>query len=197
MTEPLAMTEPFAMTRPGVQVYIGLGANLADPRRRVEQALVELRTLPESELMAVSSLYQTAPVGPADQPDFINAVARLDTDLEPLMLLAALQRIEHRHGRIRNGQRWGPRTLDLDILLIGEQVLRLPNLRVPHPRMQARAFVLGPLAEIAAPWLEIPGHGRLDLLLAAVAEDVAAMTRLPAAEPAPHSPTMKAHTWSL
>lgn len=161
-----------------VPVYIGLGANLGDPHMQVEQALEQLQHLPSSEVAAASSLYQTAPVGPADQPDFINAVARLDTGLEPLELLAALQQIERRHGRIRNGQRWGPRTLDLDILLIGDQVLSLPQLCVPHPQMQARAFVLGPLAEIAPPGLEIPGQGRLHELLAAVKDDARAMRRL-------------------
>lgn len=175
MTERLRQTPARS-----VPVYIGLGANLGDPRRQVEQALVQLRALPQSALAAVSSLYQTVPVGPADQPDFINAVARLDTQLEPLALLAALQRIERQHGRIRNGQRWGPRTLDLDILLIGEQLLTLPQLCVPHPQMHCRAFVLGPLAEIAPPRLNIPGQGRLDDLLAAVADEAGTMLRLSA-----------------
>ncbi|MCF8003984.1 MAG: 2-amino-4-hydroxy-6-hydroxymethyldihydropteridine diphosphokinase [Chromatiaceae bacterium] len=164
-------------------VYLGLGANLSDPRRQVEQALLQLQTLPRSEVTAVSSLYRTLPVGPADQPDFINAVVQLDTQLEPLVLLAALQQIECQHGRIRNGQRWGPRTLDLDILLIGEQVLALPQLCVPHPQMHCRAFVLGPLAEIAPPGLEIPGQGRLDDLLAAVADEADTMVRLCAGDP--------------
>ncbi len=167
-----------SMPAPRMPVYIGLGANLGDPRRQVEQALLQLQGLPESELARASSLYRTAPVGPADQPDFINAVARLDTGLEPLALLAALQQIECRHGRIRSGQRWGPRTLDLDILLMGDRVLNLPQLCVPHPQMHARAFVLGPLAEIAPSGLEIPGRGRLDALLAAVEDDAGAMARL-------------------
>ncbi len=170
-----SITSTFAARVP---VYIGLGANLGHPRIQVEQALEQLQDLPNSDVTAVSSLYRTAPVGPADQPDFINAVARLDTALEPLELLAALQQIERSHGRIRNGQRWGPRTLDLDILLVGEQVLSLPQLRVPHPQMHARAFVLGPLAEIAPPGLEIPGQGRLDELLGAVEDDARAMRRL-------------------
>lgn len=174
------MTERSA---PRVPVYIGLGANLGHPRQQVEQALEQLQALPRSELAAVSSLYRTAPVGPADQPDFINAVARLDTALDPLALLAALQQIERRHGRIRNGQRWGPRTLDLDILLFGDQILDWPQLCVPHPQMQARAFVLGPLAEIAPPGLQVPGQGRLDTLLAAVEDDAGAMHRL-SSEPA-------------
>ncbi|MEA3640521.1 MAG: 2-amino-4-hydroxy-6-hydroxymethyldihydropteridine diphosphokinase [Lamprobacter sp.] len=163
---------------PSVSAYIGLGANLGHPRRQVEQALLQLQSLPQSDVVAVSSLYRTVPVGPVDQPDFINAVARLDTRLKPLALLAALQQIERQHGRIRNGQRWGPRTLDLDILLMGEQVLRLPQLCVPHPQMHCRAFVLGPLAEIAPPGLEIPGQGRVDQQLAALAGEVASMVRL-------------------
>lgn len=170
---------------PRLPVYIGLGANLADPRRQVEQALLELRRLPQSRLAAVSPLYRTAPVGPADQPDFINAVACLETALEPLALLSALQQIERRHGRIRTGRRWGPRTLDLDILLIANRVLEMPSLRVPHPHMHARAFVLGPLADIAPPGLEIPGHGRLGALLAGVAEEVRAMMPLPLRDDAP------------
>lgn len=178
------MNDAPASSRPEsrLPVYIGLGANLGDPRRQVEQALVQLQDLPRSELAAVSSLYRTAPVGPANQPDFINAVARLDTSLEPPALLASLQQIERSHGRIRNGERWGPRTLDLDILLVGEQVLDLPHLRVPHPQMHVRAFVLAPLAEIAPPELAIPGRGRLDGLLADVEEDARAMARLCAEE---------------
>jgi 2-amino-4-hydroxy-6-hydroxymethyldihydropteridine diphosphokinase len=146
-------------------VYIGLGANLDDPRQQIERALSELNALDETWLVAVSPRYRTAPVGPADQPDFINAVARLETRLSPPALLAALQQIERRHGRIRGGRHWGPRPLDLDILLIGAQVLNVPGLRVPHPRMHERAFVLVPLADIAPMELMIPGHGPLRLLL--------------------------------
>jgi 2-amino-4-hydroxy-6-hydroxymethyldihydropteridine diphosphokinase len=175
----MRMTEQPATTpAPCKPVYLGLGANLGDPRLQVEQALSQLQALPKTQVAAVSSLYRTVPVGPAGQPDYINAVARLDTKLEPMGLLAALQQIERQHGRIRNGQRWGPRTLDLDILLIGEQVLNLPNLCVPHPQMHRRAFVLGPLAEIAPAGLEIPGRGSLGGLLAAVADEAATMVRL-------------------
>lgn len=159
-------------------VYIGLGANLERPQQQVERALSELQGLPQSRLAAVSRLYRTAPVGPQDQPDFINAVARLDTSLEPMALLALLQRIERRHGRIRTGRRWGPRTLDLDILLFGDQVLDAPRLCIPHPQMHRRAFVLVPLAEIAARDLLIPGRGRLAELLRGVAEAARPMVAL-------------------
>ncbi|MBK5932253.1 2-amino-4-hydroxy-6-hydroxymethyldihydropteridine diphosphokinase [Halochromatium salexigens] len=174
---------------PRLPVYIGLGANLADPRHQVEQALLELRRLPQSRLAAVSPLYRTAPVGPADQPDFINAVACLETALEPLALLSALQQIERHHGRIRTGRRWGPRTLDLDILLIADRELDVPGLRVPHPHMQTRAFVLVPLADIAPPRLDIPGQGPLDALLAVVADE--ARTVVPVRTQAPRLDTRR------
>lgn len=160
-----------------VPVYIGLGANLDDPRQQVERALSELQALPQSRLAAISRRYRTAPVGPKDQPDFVNAVARVDTLLDPMTLLALLQRIERRHGRIRNGRRWGPRTLDLDVLLFGDQVLDEPRLCIPHPQMHSRAFVLVPLADIASAELMVPGRGRLGDLLDQVAE--AARTMLP------------------
>ena len=155
---------------PAASVYIGLGANLDDPRKQVERAVVELDTLPHSRATAVSRLYRTAPVGPQDQPDFINAVAHLETLLDPMSLLAALQCIERRHGRIRNGRRWGPRTLDLDILLFGDLSLEAPALSLPHPQMHRRAFVLVPLADIAPDALVVPGRGRLGDLLRAVQE---------------------------
>jgi 2-amino-4-hydroxy-6-hydroxymethyldihydropteridine diphosphokinase len=175
------MTEPVASAA-AESIYIGLGANLNDPQRQLEQALRELQALPDSELIAVSALYRSAPVGPVDQPDFINAVAELRSGLPPLRLLALLQQLEHRHGRVRSGQRWGPRTLDLDLLMIGSRVLNLATLQLPHPRMHARAFVLRPLAEIAPPALEIPGHGRLDQLLEAVATEAAAMVQVAPAQ---------------
>lgn len=148
-----------------VTVYIGLGANLGDPRRQVEQAIAELAILPHGRLLAVSPLYRTAPVGPPDQPDYINAVARIDTLLSPRGLLVALQCIERRHGRVRDGSRWGPRTLDLDILLYGDAQIDAPGLHLPHAEMHRRAFVLVPLADIAPPGLWIPGRGALGALL--------------------------------
>ena len=147
-----------------VTAYIGLGSNLADPRTQLLRAFDELARLSRARLLARSSLYRSAPMGPPDQPDYLNAVAALETDLDPLALLAELQAIEAVHRRVR-GERWGPRTLDLDLLLYGEQRIDLPTLTVPHPGLYERNFVLYPLAEIA-PGLEIPGHGPLGELLA-------------------------------
>lgn len=151
--------------------YIGLGANLQDPRRQVQRAIAELAVLPASELTAVSPLYRTAPVGPQPQPDYVNAVAALATRLAPADLLASLQAIERAHGRIRDGSRWGPRTLDLDVLLYDQLQCHLPGLTIPHPQMHLRAFVLLPLADIASPMLTVPGQGRLGELLQSVSTD--------------------------
>ncbi|MBK1632791.1 2-amino-4-hydroxy-6-hydroxymethyldihydropteridine diphosphokinase [Thiohalocapsa halophila] len=156
--------------RPEV-AYIGLGANLDGPREHVERAAVALTALPSSRLEGVSRLYRTAPVGPADQPDYINAAARLVTRLPPRALLTALQGIERAHGRVRDGTRWGPRTLDLDILVFGRRQVTWPGLVLPHPEIHRRAFVLVPLTEVAPADLGIPGQGRLDGLLAAVPKD--------------------------
>lgn len=134
--------------------YIGLGSNLDDPVRHVETALAELDRLPHTRVVRRSSLHRTAPVGYADQPDFINAVAELETDLPPERLLDELQALEARHGRVRSFRN-APRTLDLDLLLYGDLILETERLTVPHPRMRERAFVLEPLREIA-PDLEIP-----------------------------------------
>jgi 2-amino-4-hydroxy-6-hydroxymethyldihydropteridine diphosphokinase len=147
--------------------YVALGANLGDPAATVRAALAALADLPASRVVRASSLFRTAPVGLADQPDFINAVAELATGLEPTELLAALLRVEQDFGRRRAGRN-GPRTLDLDLLLYGDRQIHLPGLTVPHPRMHLRAFVLLPLAEIA-PALAIPGRGTLAAWLPAVA----------------------------
>lgn len=136
--------------------YIGLGSNLSTPVEQVSQALSELATLPLSRLVATSSLYASRPVGPQDQPDFINAVAALQTRLSPLALLDQLQALEQQHRRQRM-RHWGPRTLDLDLLLYGQLSIDVPRLRVPHPQMVKRAFVLVPLAEIA-PTLRMLNH---------------------------------------
>ncbi len=137
---------------------IGLGANLNDPAAQVEYALAELDRLPGTHLLARSSLYASAPVGYVDQPDFINAVAQVETDLAPRALLAALLDLEHRHGRARSFRN-APRTLDLDLLLYGNAHFHEDGLTLPHPRMQERGFVLLPLLEIA-PDTVIPGQGR-------------------------------------
>jgi 2-amino-4-hydroxy-6-hydroxymethyldihydropteridine diphosphokinase len=146
--------------------YVGLGSNLEDPETQVRQALAALTGLPETRLLAASALYATTPVGPQDQPDYINAVARLETQLPPLDLLFGLLAIETAQGRRRDGERWGPRILDLDLLLHGDAELELPGLRLPHPEIRHRAFVLIPLAEVAIPGLHIPGQGPLEQLLA-------------------------------
>jgi 2-amino-4-hydroxy-6-hydroxymethyldihydropteridine diphosphokinase len=156
-----------------VVAYIGLGSNLENPTLQVETALQRLATLKQSSLLAHSSLYRTRPIGPQDQPDFINAVASLETTLDAGGLLEQLQAIEQAHRRIRGGERWGPRTLDLDLLLYGEACIDMPYLRVPHPEMANRAFVLLPLSEIAPQDMEIPQLGRLrDLLLKISGEGV-------------------------
>jgi len=144
--------------------YVGLGSNLAEPRKQVEKALQTLSVLPRTNLLARSKLYATEPWGHRDQPGFVNAVAVLDTQLSARELLDALLSIERQAGRERNGERWGPRILDLDVLLYGDSRIDEPALHVPHPRLHERAFVLVPLAEIA-PLLYIPGAGRVvDLL---------------------------------
>ncbi len=147
-----------------VRAYIGIGSNLNDPAAQVRQALQALAELPASQLIACSPLYRTAPVGgPPDQPDYLNAVAALDTALNPDELLTALQAIETQQGRVRT-VRWGPRTLDLDMLLYGSMRCHHPRLTLPHPRLQERTFVLYPLYDIA-PDLTIPGLGSLTKLL--------------------------------
>ncbi len=145
--------------------YIGLGSNLEQPLDQLQRALPELNQIPRSSLQASSAFYLSSPMGPADQPDYINSVAALQTELPPLELLDELQRIEKAHGRAR-GLRWGPRTLDLDLLLYGDQLIQNNRLSVPHPGIGERAFVLLPLAELA-PELQIPGLGAVSDLLAA------------------------------
>jgi len=147
--------------------YIALGANLGDPATTIRAAFGALANLPESRVVHCSSLYRTAPVGILDQPEFVNAVAMLETTLAPEALLEALLDVEHRFGRIR-AEKNGPRTLDLDLLLYDDQFVDRPHLTLPHPRLHLRAFVLQPLAELA-PDLIIPGRGRIAAWLPAVA----------------------------
>ena len=146
-----------------VRAYIGLGSNLNGPIGQVRQALEALRTLPHTRLKACSPLYRSRPLGPPGQADYINAVADIDTKLPALELLTALQWLENRQGRVR-AERWGPRTLDLDILLYGDLLLDDPRLTIPHPRLPERAFVLYPLRDIA-PQLRLPDGRDLDVLL--------------------------------
>lgn len=140
------------------RVFIGLGSNLAEPQAQLACALAALDALPGCQVLARSSFYRSAPVGYLDQPDFINAVAELATDLAPRPLLDALLGVERQQGRTREFAN-APRTLDLDLLLYGDLVLDEPGLSVPHPQMTQRAFVLLPLLEIA-PQIPIPGAGK-------------------------------------
>lgn len=149
-----------------VVAYIALGANLGDARETVRQAMAGLDRLPETRLLRTSSLYLTAPVGLLDQPDFINAVAAVETTLPATALLQALLEAEQQQGRVRSIAN-APRTLDLDILLYGDLTLNTPALTLPHPRLHLRAFVLKPLAEIA-PDLALPGRGSVTAWLPAV-----------------------------
>lgn len=149
------------------RAYIGVGSNLDGPERQVRSALAALEGLPETRMRVRSSLYRSRPVGPPGQPDYINAVAELETTLSPHTLLDRLQFIEAGHGRARTGERWGPRPLDLDLLMYDDVQIHDARLTVPHPEMAKRNFVLGPLLEIA-PGVLIPGAGRADALLAGI-----------------------------
>lgn len=146
--------------------YVALGSNLEGPATQVERGFAALAALPCTALRARSRLYRTTPWGVVDQPDFINAVAALETSLAPRALLEALLAIETRAGRVR-GARYGPRTLDLDLLLYGDRELHEPGLDIPHPRLHERAFVLLPLADVA-PDQRVPARGRVAELLARV-----------------------------
>lgn len=145
------------------RIYIGLGSNLAAPEEQLRSAIDALAQLPASQLRGVSAFYQSDSLLPG-QPRYTNAVAALDSNLEPLVLLDALQAIENQQGRERN-ERWGPRTLDLDILLFGDRLLDEPRLKVPHYHMHARPFVLYPLAELAPAELRLADGRTLKALL--------------------------------
>lgn len=132
-----------------VTTFIGLGSNLSNPEEQVKLGIESLKKLPDSTLVKHSSLYQTPAVGNSMQPDFVNAVVQIDTKMIAMQLLDELLRIEREHGRVRDGTRWGPRILDLDILLYDNQQVHLPLLRIPHPGLIERAFALIPLLEIA------------------------------------------------
>ena len=156
--------------------WVGLGSNLDDPAAHVARAADQLADLPDTRCVTRSSLYASPPMGPPDQPDYVNAVAGVLTTLGPRDLLGALQAIERDHGRVRDGERWGPRTLDLDLLVFGGLVTDETGLTLPHPGVHERAFVLLPLAELA-PALPIPGRGRVRDLLSRV--DTGKVRRLP------------------
>jgi 2-amino-4-hydroxy-6-hydroxymethyldihydropteridine diphosphokinase len=147
------------------RAYIGLGANIGERRHALEQALAALAAEPGVDVVAVSSVRETDPVGVVDQPRFLNAAAALETELAPRELLERLLAIERRLGRTRTGPRFGPRTIDLDLLVYGGERIDEPGLEVPHPRLHERRFVLEPLLELD-PGLVVPGRGPLGALLA-------------------------------
>jgi 2-amino-4-hydroxy-6-hydroxymethyldihydropteridine diphosphokinase len=168
---------PTAPTKPRwAPAYVALGSNLADPLRQVERAFDALSTLPETRLMLRSSAYRTRPMGPVEQPDFVNAVAALLTQLDPATLLRELKALETRLGRDAPIVRWGPRLIDLDLLVHGQTRCDEPTLTLPHRGIADRDFVLVPLAEIS-PCLDVPGLGRVDALLQRLAPT--ALERIP------------------
>jgi len=147
-----------------VRVYVGLGSNLEDPVAQVLEAVEELEMIPDSILASRSSLYRGKPMGVADQPDYVNAVVAMDTLLSAENFLQELTRIEDLQGRVRDGDKWGPRIIDLDLLMYGKQKINTPDLTVPHPGMHERDFVIIPLSELAGD-VNIPGQGRLTALI--------------------------------
>ena len=158
--------------------YIALGSNLDKPRDQLQRALRALDQLPLSALIAHSSAYRSAAIGPGEQPDYLNAVARLETGLDAPTLLHALQSIEDAQGRVRT-QRWGPRTLDLDLLLFGNDRIDTAELTVPHPRMSERDFVLYPLREISDTNLALPDGREIDKLIAQLPASTLERTETP------------------
>tara|TARA_R110001592_G_scaffold357416_1_gene660738 strand:- start:339798 stop:340307 length:510 start_codon:yes stop_codon:yes gene_type:complete len=145
--------------------YIGLGSNLQEPLRQLQFAVLALGKLRDSKIAGISRTYGSSAVGPGDQPDYLNAVLRLDTTLTPEALLQELQRIESKQGRVRL-EHWGPRTLDLDILLYGDRAIATPTLTIPHPGLPSRNFVLYPLADLCGPNWVLPDGSDLGTLLA-------------------------------
>lgn len=154
----------------GVRAFIGLGSNLGDSIANLRLACVALQALPRSNWVKCSRFFRSKPLGPVAQADFVNAVAEVYTQLSPEQLLTALQQIEQQHGRDRSGPRWGPRSLDLDLLLYGDVEIEKPSLRVPHPGIAERNFVVYPLAELVDD-LYVPGVGWLHELRARLSSD--------------------------
>ncbi|MDX7986671.1 2-amino-4-hydroxy-6-hydroxymethyldihydropteridine diphosphokinase [Xenorhabdus sp. 12] len=152
------------------RVYIAIGSNQASPLQQVNNALAALKAIPDTTLVAQSSFYRTKPMGPQDQPDFLNLAVALDTQLPPETLLDHTQAIELAQGRVRKSERWGPRTLDLDIMLFGEYVIETERLTIPHYGLKQREFMLYPLAEIA-PGLVFPDGETLAERLTQVPEN--------------------------
>jgi len=158
-----------------IDSYIALGSNLERPEQQLKKAIIALQSLSGSRFLTASALYRSAPMGPQDQPDYINAVVKIETALEPLALLDQLQALEAAFGRVK-GERWGARVLDLDLLLYGDQVIDYPRLQVPHMGISERAFVLLPLSELVDELL-IPKQGLLSELVKQV--ETAGLWRLP------------------
>lgn len=165
MTAPAARVD----TAPVITTFIGIGSNLGRPVEQVRRAREALAELPKTRLLGLSPLYRNPAVGPGDQPDYVNAVAAIETQLGPRDLLKALQAIETAQGRARGSVRWQPRTLDLDLLMYGDRTIHDGCLTVPHPHIQERAFVLRPLMDVA-PDLDVPGLGPVAALLSGVSE---------------------------
>ena len=157
-----------------LRAFVGMGGNIGDVANTLMEAIWALEALPQTSVRSQSDLYRSPPWGRTDQAEFMNAVVELQTRLAPSILLDSLIEIEERFGRVRNAdERWGPRTLDLDLLLYGDQTIQVPGLCIPHPHLHERAFVLVPLAQIA-PNLDVPGQGRVADLLADI--DASAIT---------------------
>jgi len=152
------------------KVFIGLGSNLSSPLSQLKKAVDALKKINDSQLINVSHFYRSLPMGPQEQPDYINAVAEIKTSLSAEQLLDALQKIENEQGRVRQ-QRWGARTLDLDILLYGDEVINTERLTVPHYGMKERNFVLYPLSELINGDFNIPNMGTIKKLLASCSAD--------------------------
>ncbi len=147
-----------------MKAWLGLGSNLQQPVSQLKDALGRLGRVEGIQILKASALYRTPPWGDDQQDDFINAVVQIETDLDPIALLHVLQSVENKMGRQRSGRRWGPRLIDIDLLLYGNQQFRSEELELPHPRMHERAFVLVPLCELEKT-VTIPGHGVAQELL--------------------------------
>jgi len=157
--------------------YVGIGSNLDSPAEQVSRGISALATIPSTKLVLQSSRYASAPMGPVDQPDYVNAVAALLTQLEPHELLSEMQAIETAHGRTRDSVRWGPRILDLDLLAFGDVILDESELTVPHPGIVERNFVLLPWAEIT-PCYRVPGLGSINELAKSIGSDISPLIRI-------------------
>lgn len=160
-----------------IDAYVSLGSNLQNPQVQVQQAIAAIAALPETTLIAASSLYSSKPLGPDNQPDFVNAVAKVATALSPEKLLQCLHTIEDQQGRVRGDERWGPRTIDCDILLYGDEVINTVSLTVPHYDLAQREFVLIPLLEIAAD-LRLPSGESIDDVLAQCPRSDSPLTKI-------------------